>query len=177
MQLKKIISCFSRIGNSRSISEQRPCLQFYRSIQILEKYFNGYLMKRIVPMIVLSIPIIQVVSQYVCIQLHDEIPMPGFLIFPLIMFDCVLANVFVYSVASWVYSKSIKVLRAYARHTVKFSGRKSRLAREIKACAVLKIKFGSNFIDNGTPLVIQDFCMNQTVSLLLINSGNGTPNL
>lgn len=71
----------------------------------------------------------------------------------------------------WVNAASAKVLKLHVRQGVQFGGKRSLVTREIKACSVLKIKFGSNFIDNGTPLVIQDFCMNQTLNLLLISAG------
>lgn len=45
---------------------------------------------------------------------------------------------------------------------------KKLIRRQVKGCSMLKVKFGSNFIDRGTPLVIQNFCINQTVSLTLI---------
>ncbi|XP_035715556.1 uncharacterized protein LOC118438863 [Folsomia candida] len=161
----------SRICKAVTIFQNQACLKLYRSIQILEKYMNGCTMVRIVPSMVLCTPNLQIISQFVSIKLHSKIAMPGFLIFPLIMVDAVIVNVFVYTLASWVNSTSTKLLQTQVRRTVQFGGKKSQLAREIRACGVLKIKFGSNFIDNGTPLVIQNFCFNQTLNLLLISDG------
>lgn len=53
-----------------------------------------------------------------------------------------------------------------------WGGRRSALIKGAKACTVLKIKFGSNFIDRGTPLVIQKFCLDQTMSLVLIDESS-----
>ncbi|OXA47974.1 hypothetical protein Fcan01_17295 [Folsomia candida] len=142
-----IILNFSRIASSKAIVDQHSCLKLYRSIQILEKYMNGFLMARVAPMMVMSIPAIQIAC-----------------------------GLLVYTFASWVSSTSTKVLQTHAGVTVQFGGKRSVLAREIRACGALKIKFGSNFIDNGTPLVIQNFCLNQTVNLLLISSGRRRTN-
>jgi len=39
---------------------------------------------------------------------------------------------------------------------------------KLKALKPLRIQMGMNFIDQFTPLVILDFCINQTASLLMI---------
>lgn len=132
---------------------------------------NVFLMVRVVPTVIICSITLQVISQYVCIKLHDKIAMPGFLVFPLMCVDAFVVNVLVYSLASWVNSTSTEVLQSFERNTIQFGGRKSILAREIRACGVLKVKFGSNFIENGTPLVIQNFCLVQTLNLLLISGG------
>lgn len=132
---------------------------------------NEFLMARVVPALVSLTPIVQIICQYVCIKLHDQISMPGFLMFPLILVDAVVINGFVFTLASAINSTSAKLLETHVKRTVEFGGKRSVLAREIKACGVLKIKFGSNYIDNGTPLAIQNFCLNQTLSLLLLSAG------
>lgn len=43
--------------------------------------------------------------------------------------------------------------------------------RWLRSCQVLKIYMGgTNFLDRSTPLVIEEFVINQTVSLLLLNN-------
>lgn len=48
------------------------------------------------------------------------------------------------------------------------AGTSKRLRREVRALKGLKVEVRGNFIDRGTALVTQDFCVNQTVSLLLM---------
>lgn len=148
--------------------DKKECLQFYRALQVLEKYMNAFLERRIVPVTMLTIPLNQIIGQYVSICLHDTIPMPFFLMFPLIAVDTGVCNVLVFTLASWVHSGSLDVLRKLRRLTC--GRRNSVFAKNLKSCSLLKIKFGSNFIDRGTALVIQDFCMNQTANLVMINS-------
>lgn len=132
---------------------------------------NSYVTQRIVPALIIGGPILQIVAQYVCIKIRDEIEMPGFLVFPLLLLDATLLNVLVFTCASWVYNVSVQVMRTQERNLLT-DKKNSVLRRSAKACAVLKIKFGSNFIDNGRPLVIQNFCLNQTASLILIKRGD-----
>lgn len=38
----------------------------------------------------------------------------------------------------------------------------------LKSLGPLKIQFGNNFVEALTPLVVQEFCVQQTISLLLL---------
>ncbi|OXA45026.1 hypothetical protein Fcan01_20122 [Folsomia candida] len=140
------------IQTAQRAAEFKCCIELYRNIQILEKMFNGVLM-------------------YICVMMHDEIPMPAYLIFPLVLLNCLGNNIFIFTFASWVNNVSTRTLREQLMGMGRcgWGKRRSILSKEAKACTVLKIKFGSNFIDRGTPLVIQDFCLTQTMSLILID--------
>lgn len=102
------------------------------------------------------------------ITMHREIPMPVFLIFPVILVDASVNNILVFTLASWVFNSSVKYLKGVEKMTLQFRSQ-SLIRKQLKSCGTLKIKFGSNFIDNGTPLVIQNFCLNQTMSIILIH--------
>ncbi|OXA47836.1 hypothetical protein Fcan01_17249 [Folsomia candida] len=97
-----------------------------------------------------------------------EYPFPT--IFPVIQLEATLNNIVIFTLASWVFNSSIKSLKKLDGTTLQFV-RRSVIRKKLKACGTLKIKFGSNFIDSGTPLVIQNFCLNQTMSLILMKEG------
>ncbi|OXA42129.1 hypothetical protein Fcan01_23152 [Folsomia candida] len=152
------------------------CILFYfriieKSLQILEKSFNGYPMNRVVPVMVFGIPSIEIITLFVVINFYQDIALPGFLVFPLLWMNTTLCNIVAFTSASLVHTVSEKTLIALKNRMVTINlsrGRKgSIINRELKACSVLKVKFGSNYIDRGTPLVIQNFCINQTMSLTL----------
>lgn len=145
------------------------CLDIYRGVQVLEKMFNVFLKDQIVPGMVSCLPGIQIFSQYVCIKLHSEIPMPGLLVFPMVLLDAVLNNILMFTLASSVNTLSGKILSSW-RKALELFKRRTPIKKQLKACTLMKIQFGSNYIDNGTPLVIQNFCLSQTLSLLLIKS-------
>ncbi|OXA38333.1 hypothetical protein Fcan01_26814 [Folsomia candida] len=151
----------------QNATDNTSCIRMYRYVQILEKSFNAFLTKRIVPTIISCIPAIQIFALFVCITYHGEIALPGFAIFPLLGICAVINNILVISLASMVNTSSQRVLNALAQNTV---GKRGLLRRELTSLGVLKIKFGSNFIDRGTPLVMQNFCISQTVSMCLVST-------
>jgi hypothetical protein len=155
------------------VQDSKPChyqivYQLYKRIQIIERYFNNFLQNGLAPAMVIIVPCIQITGQYVCIKLHSQIPMPGFLLFPLILFDAGLHNIVVFSMASSIHNASTETLATWKR--IHGGKKKSWERKQIKACSAMKVKFGSNYMDRSTALVIQNFCMTTTMSLLLIKS-------
>ncbi|OXA42442.1 hypothetical protein Fcan01_22758 [Folsomia candida] len=90
--------------------------------------------------------------------LEREIPMPVFLIFPVILVDASVNNILVFTLASWVFNSSVKYLKGVEKMTLQFRSQ-SLIRKQLKSCGTLKIKFGSNFIDNGTPLIVLVQCL------------------
>lgn len=131
---------------------------------------NAFLKDRLLPGIMICSPLMQTAGMYVSINLHGEISMPGFLLFPIIAIDTGITNILVFTMASAVHNVSHRALTSLRRNSMKLPGMKLS-KRQMMAFSNLKIKFGSNFIDRGTPLVMQNFCINQTMSLTLIKSG------
>ncbi|OXA41151.1 hypothetical protein Fcan01_24014 [Folsomia candida] len=158
----------TKIENHNDVS---ACIWLYRYVQVLEKSFTAFVSEKLVPTIMFCLPALQIFSLYVCITLHATIALPGFAIFPLLAINAGISNILVITLASMVNVSSQRVLNALAQKVVGCTGGKRALQRrEVEACGVLKIKFGSNFIDRGTPLVMQNFCISQTVSLCLVKA-------
>jgi len=138
----------------------------YRQIQLIGHIYNYVFQREYTPSIVATITGEIIVCVFVCIRLHDVVPMPGFLFYPLLLVDG-LSVILTTKVAGEVYRKSGVYLFSL-RENVKLT-RKHRLVKELKSLAPIKIRFGaSNFIDELTPLVLLDFCFCQSVSVLLI---------
>ncbi|OXA41510.1 hypothetical protein Fcan01_23664 [Folsomia candida] len=156
------------IGKIRDTHDMKNCLKLYRQIQVLEKSLNAVLKDSILPSFVLGAPLIQIVSMFVCINLHEEIEMPGFVMFPMMWLDAIWANVFVFTLASCIHNVSKKLLQEIKNTGVWIENEKRLMKREMVAMSRLKIKFGSNFIDRTTPLTIQNFCWSRTMTLTLI---------
>ncbi|OXA47716.1 hypothetical protein Fcan01_17514 [Folsomia candida] len=160
----------SQILASVSLDDVNQVIQKYRGIQVLEKHLNEWLKPVLVPSLITLAPSLQILSQYVCIQMHNDIPMPGFLVVPLIVQNTIIVNILVFTLASYVFSSSARVMQNIKRR-IRKEPRRSTIKKDLKACSIMKIKFGTNFVDRGTPLVIQDFCLSQTMQLLLIKRG------
>ncbi|OXA41340.1 hypothetical protein Fcan01_23704 [Folsomia candida] len=155
------------IGKILNTRDLKNCLKLYRQIQVLEKSLNAVLKDSILPAFVLCAPLIQIVCMFVCINLHAEIEMPGFVMFPMLWLDAIWANVFVYTLASYIHNVSKKLLQEFRNMAVCIEN-EGLMRKEMKAMSRLKIKFGSNFIDRTTPLTIQNFCWSRTMTLTLI---------
>jgi hypothetical protein len=112
-------------------------------------------------------PWAQIFSQYVCLKLHSQIPIHLFILFLLLCLNCWVHNIFVFTLSSWIHNESHDVLHLWKNYSGK-RNRKSGIKKQIKACTVLKIRFGSNYIDRCTALVIQNNVLNMTISLLLL---------
>jgi hypothetical protein len=141
-------------------------LQTYRTIQLICGIFNDSSRRQVSPALLAGNPAIQIFSCFVCIKLHGEIPMPGFAYFPIQFLDCCIMGIGMFTVASHPWTKSNSLIRLWKQNDSKKNDKCMRKA--LKSLSNLKVMFGNNFVDELTPLVIQDFVVNQTVSLLLL---------
>ncbi|OXA43292.1 hypothetical protein Fcan01_22065 [Folsomia candida] len=119
--IRVLSSEISRIQQSQDMD---ACIRLYKCIQMLEKSFNDFLMDRIVPAMLLCSPGVQLIVQYVCINHHNDIPMPGFLVFPIIGWNGGITNVLVYSLASGIHSASEAALVGIKNKLVGLQGQK-----------------------------------------------------
>ncbi|OXA48490.1 hypothetical protein Fcan01_16540 [Folsomia candida] len=126
-----------------------------RIIGILNNLVNQ---TRVLPACALGFPAIQFVSSYVCIRLHENIPPAAFIMFPTAYFDG-LAR---------VYSGSEELLKKW-RRTFPNLGRKSAIRKTFVSFPPLKVRIGGNFVEASTPLVVQDFCVRNTASMLMLS--------
>ncbi|OXA40279.1 hypothetical protein Fcan01_24857 [Folsomia candida] len=171
MASKSIHLPTGQIERIRTTPDLQACIKLYKYIQIYEKSFNAFLQPRVIPAIITCVPAIQIIALYVCLNHNEDIEMPGFLVFPLLLVDGFGTVILIFTLASHVHNSSENVMQTLKKSVGKLTGNKSGLMRQIRSLSVLKIKFGSNFIDRGTPLVMETFCINQTVSLTLIKQG------
>lgn len=107
-----------------------------------------------------------IIGLYTCIKLHSQVPMPGFAFFPLLSLDG-FAMIFISQVAAGVLTRS----KSFVEGTRKSKSyrRRSWFRKMARASYLIKIRFGStNFIDKMTPLVYMNFCLTQTVSLIIL---------
>jgi hypothetical protein len=106
-----------------------------------------------------------VVSVYSSIKFVNDIPLSAMILLALVYINCTSYIVDGCTAAANVHTYSLELIRSW-----KVSARRSRIVRrQLMACAPLKIKVGTNYIDKLTPLVIMDFTISQTVSVLLMD--------
>ncbi|OXA39537.1 hypothetical protein Fcan01_25773 [Folsomia candida] len=143
----------------------RAILDFYKQTKLLEIKLNHCVGRIIVPVSLVGFPSVQILAFFTMIRLYEDIPMPAFLYFPRMYMDMLLLNVILQTLAANLSIKSDRLRTKFLTegHTWRKVNRK-----ELQATNSMSLKVGSNYIAAGTPLVIQDFCVNQTVSLLLM---------
>jgi hypothetical protein len=145
--------------------------------------FNGCMQSWFVPELIFSGSTMQIVCMFATIRLHDRIGMPGFSFFPLMGLDNFITVFFMNDFASGIVMKSGLYLSTWRNaslltHSNQANNNNNKkryhqVRREIKSCTRMKVGFGSaNYIDRLTPLVMEDFCINQTLSLILLSSSN-----
>lgn len=138
----------------------------YRKMEILERLVNDYGRVRILPMALTMAPIIEIMSMFAVIRMRAEIPFPGFLIFPIRFFATFSGLVALQTLAGKLRMTSENLLFSWRRRC----GKSKYYRRKVKSMQPLTVKFASNFVDRETTLVTQNFCVAQTVSLLMLKS-------
>jgi hypothetical protein len=147
----------------------RSRIRVYKILQILMSSWNGFNRKCVLPCILQAATIVCIISLYVCLVMSGEIPLPGFLLFPLLLVNCVCFIIFICTKASSVNISSIAFIAQERSRLAKFN-KNALLRKVVKSIPPLKVEFASNYIDKLTPLVLLNFCINQTVSLLIIKN-------
>lgn len=136
----------------------------YRKLLILEKLVNACVRYRIFPIVAMGCPIVEIVGCSVIIKLHSTLEMSQLVSLMILFFYCTIYNVLFINAAGIIHSKSV----AWLVEANKGCWRNKILRREIQSTMPLRLWFGANFVDGLTTLVIQNFCVNQTISLLLL---------
>jgi len=108
-----------------------------------------------------------IVCLYVCVRLHQVIPMPGFAFFPLLSMDG-FSVIYIIKIAAGVFVQSTNFVTT-VRKSKQDYGRKTMYKKQVRSLDLIKIYFSkTNFVDKKTPLVFLDFAFAHTVSLMLL---------
>lgn len=159
---------------SNNLNGGKGAVLSFREVQVLEKVVNDNIRDRLLPVTICVIPVVQIFAGFVIVKLEGE----GKEWLKVGMFALVYSEVLVFNLVS--------VSSAAVVHNVTgrwLEGRRSRLARfwgirgcgkktmrrYWKSCLALRLYFWSNYVDRLTPLIVQQFCVVQTMSLILLS--------
>lgn len=145
----------------------RNSISNYRELQIFEKLLNSCVLSRIFPSMAWLGPIVQIMGTFALIKFHGGMN-PFHVAFvvteTVIMAGC---NLILFSGAGRIYGKSCEWLVLVKNG--KIGDIQNNVGRKVlKSMPPLRVWFSGNFVDRLTPLVIQQFCMLQTMNLLLL---------
>lgn len=135
----------------------------FRKLQVLESILNSCIRRTLLPTVLIVCPSMQILTTFVFIKYNDTMSSSQMIFVSLFAVDTFVLNVLYSTGAGVIYRKS-KVYLEGLRDQVKAKFEK----RLLKSYVSLKVKFGTNFIDESTTLVIQHFCSTETANLLLL---------
>lgn len=141
----------------------------YMQLQLMVRQVNITFRDLLIPGTIAMISNLGVFSLYVTVRLHGVIPMPGFLFFPLLLSDTVLVIAIDFASAGFVYMESKNIVTEWQKNSSFRTRKKSMVHTKARSFSPLKFQFGMNFIDELTSFTVLDYCLNQTVSLLLMS--------
>jgi hypothetical protein len=138
--------------------------ELYRQLQLLEGAWNNLCKNSMQMLHLMAASSIFTISVYSSIKFVNEIPLTALFLLAALYINCATCILAGCTSAGNVHMYSLELIHSWK---VKCVG--SRIVRQrLRACTPLKIKLGTNYIDKLTPLVIMDFTISQTVSVLLI---------
>jgi len=142
-------------------------LKLYRALTCLENIVNDVNKYTTIPSIVCSPWILQILCLYGTFKTgHMITHTPAmFLFFMTAYINMAVGSIVVDTVASRVFTDS-KTLLGLWRKTVPSWSKYSM--KQLTALVPARIRFGDNFINQSTAIVVQNFVISQTVSLIII---------
>ncbi|CAL8135913.1 unnamed protein product [Orchesella dallaii] len=147
-------------------------LPLYRQIQILNRYYNVIRNNGIIIAHEYLLIIAFIISVFMLISLGSNGTLPELILFGLCGFDGAIVLLVCNTLMGQIYSGSKQFRTKIKEHILSnqvLNKQRKWTQRYLKSCAVLKCNIGDvNFIEELTPLVMIDFCINQIVSLLLL---------
>lgn len=162
-----VVPCISFILSELKLANNHYAgISDYRELQVLEKIVNAVIRDIKFATFGYFFPGVQLFSCFVAITLsHDpdaNIFRIGLFVAPYLA--AVTLTLVTFSVAGNVIPISGEWILRYKERS------KSALSKRIcRSLAPLRIQFGNNFVEQLTPLVLQEFCIRQTASLLLLS--------
>ncbi|OXA44222.1 hypothetical protein Fcan01_20873 [Folsomia candida] len=139
-------------------------MEGYRALQVLETILNASIRFRIFPTVLFLAPTMEILTICACIKYYDATDKIQLVLIAVLAVNATVLNVLYCTGAGIVCRKSGEYLRDMKARV------KGKLDKKLlKSYAPLKVRFGSNFMDELTPLIIQQFCTAQTANLLLLS--------
>lgn len=111
------------------------------------------------------LPIAQILSGVAPVALFQRANLFQILLFLTIYIDSTLFGMIVLTSTAFINSKTKAVLHGVKGRVDRDKGYWRRFQ---KSCRPLRLEFGDNFVDILTPLVIQEYCVRQTASMLIL---------
>ncbi len=143
----------------------RTCVM-YREIEVMSTEYRRLYSCHMTVVFLLAVMCAQTITLYACLKFGLELPVPMLLFFVLCSVNSATVLIYMYTNLATVYSASTEVLetlrRAHKRNDAWFR-------RYLKSCKIVKVYIGRlNFVEPLTPLNLEQFSVEQALSLMLL---------
>lgn len=138
----------------------------YEKLRVFETALNSATAGRIFKTIALVFPFNQIEISFTCIKLHQsgDVNLGKLAFFLLTYLDFLAFCLLVFTATAKINTLSKKRISQFGRKI------KSKVDKKVmRGMSPLRIKFGDNFVEAITPLIIQEFCIRQLISLLIVS--------
>lgn len=136
----------------------------YRKLQVLERVLNVCTRKGVFLKGALLVPTLQIILAVITIVAYHKGQNLMLVLFLALLYIVMLSfTLFLFSAAAQVYGITEQWIKR-----CKFGRRKGWERKFQKSLTPLRLQFGNNFVEMLTPLVVEQFCMGQTISILMM---------
>jgi hypothetical protein len=155
-------------NSRRALSDTNRLLRKYRQLQVINNVFNEIFRTDFFAIVMVGVALTMVLTGSFLLTSYHHVHQLVLIILAFTTFIeyCVIITIFIF--ASNVWTESDRFQWAWRKNDT-FS--KSRVAKKVgKSLRSLKIEIGSrNFVERNTPFVYLSFCIEQTISLVLLS--------
>lgn len=156
-------NCTQFLNQPRTENVRKTLLR-YRELQISEKIINSTFRATVFLPLLCALPLIQIFAGVAFVTLFHTAGWLSLLIFWIAWQEAVFVGVISMSAGSVIYTRTYDWILGKRGK----DGRRAYGSKVVKSYRPLRLEFGSNFIDRLTALVMQEFCVRNTASLLLL---------
>lgn len=163
---------FFSLGKGKKANQRKVELDVtkYKELQVLEKVVNSILRGRILHVSLVLIPAGQVLCGVAFLTLFSAANPFQLALFLVIYLDTALLNGIILTSSAAILLRTKDWIEAMkARNDAR--SRKSYFRRVQQSLKPLRMEFRNNFVDRLTLLIMQEFCIVQTASVLIMMRG------
>ncbi len=141
----------------------------YREVELMSTEYRNLYSYYMTAVVMICVIFQHIITLYACLEFGMKLPLPSYLLFLITTVNDGVVLVGMYSTLSNIFTTSQDILEKQLRLATGKTAMSPYFRRYHKSCKILKVYIGSsNFVEPLTPLVVEEFCIQQVISLLLL---------
>lgn len=140
----------------------------YRRLQIWEKLLNSFIKGRLMAHLMVGVSGIQIVIMIALIHRRNEMGYGEILCMSAVFLNTAFAQFLLLSACAETYKQSRRWVQRKKNMDFSLNNLQRKIAKKtLSSIRPLRVEFLDNFVDRLTPLLVQEFIWNQTISLVI----------